>query len=653
MLTRLTGLLQPLISEEDPKTHLAALLKVGFIFACVITLTALFSLASGLAQADSMWIAISTLATLASGMLVLLIYHVLRDIDRILDEATAREADLTHTAASISFSKEYLHNIITSMAGSLVVIGSDTKIKTVNQATLDLTGFSEQELIGKPIQVLMDLETFGSARDTLSKRGFVRHGERIYKTRDGSGVTVSFSSALMRDDYKRVSGIVCIAQNVSAFKQVESELQLRITQLGILQQVDEELTHMLSVNRVLILALDFTTRLSAADAGGIALMENDRLIAVQSIGYPSTVSTAATSQNGIVERAVRLKQAELVQQIDHDSDYIRVLTTTRAVIAIPLISQETLFGVLYLETSRPERFSDEVFEFLKMITARIAVAAHNSKLYDMTRQQVDELRSLYAQVSALEQMKTDMIRIAAHDLRNPLNSVMLSTKVLRKTLLEQITPENDDRLKSIEEATDRMRRITTNILSLERINKSVTGEFAALVDLQVVVRQVYDELRDQAKFKHQTFNLRVPEKPIFVRGDAVELHEAASNFVTNALKYTPENGRIIVRLENDDDLAVFEVRDTGYGIPEDQQDRLFQPFYRVRTNETANIDGTGLGLHLVKQIVERHKGQVRFQSQHGKGSLFGFELPLVRQPGDTKRTTSTQTASNNGSHASV
>jgi signal transduction histidine kinase len=157
---------------------------------------------------------------------------------------------------------------------------------------------------------------------------------------------------------------------------------------------------------------------------------------------------------------------------------------------------------------------------------------------------------------------------------------------------------------------------------------------------------VYEEHRDQARFKHQVYNLRMPETPIYVQGDAVELHEAASNFITNALKYTPEKGRITIRLEQQGDDAVFEVKDSGIGIPEDQQERLFQPFYRVRSRETDNIDGTGLGLHLVKQIIERHKGQVRFHSRYGEGSTFGFQLPLVRQPNDTKRTTNTYPTTN-------
>jgi signal transduction histidine kinase len=149
--------------------------------------------------------------------------------------------------------------------------------------------------------------------------------------------------------------------------------------------------------------------------------------------------------------------------------------------------------------------------------------------------------------------------------------------------------------------------------------------------LQIIIQQAYDAHRGQASVKEQALILELSEEPLFVWGDAVELHEAAANFISNAIKYTPENGRIVVNVERSGSNAVFEVRDNGYGIPEDQQAQLFQPFYRADTKETQEIDGTGLGLHLVKNIVERHKGQIRFKSQRGEGSTFGFHLPIVTQ----------------------
>src|SRR5690606_32922861 len=117
-----------------------------------------------------------------------------------------------------------------------------------------------------------------------------------------------------------------------------------------------------------------------------------------------------------------------------------------------------------------------------------------------------------------------------------------------------------------------------NILSLERINQAAAGESKVILDLQIIIQQAYEAHRSQASVKEQAFILELSQEPLFVWGDAVELHEAAANFISNAIKYTPENGRIIVSVERSGSNAVFEVRDNGYGIPEDQQAQLFQPF---------------------------------------------------------------------------
>ena len=113
-------------------------------------------------------------------------------------------------------------------------------------------------------------------------------------------------------------------------------------------------------------------------------------------------------------------------------------------------------------------------------------------------------------------------------------------------------------------------------------------------------------------------------------GDPAQLREAIDNLIGNAIKYTPDNGAVRVRLEQNAGRVIFEVKDNGLGIPDDQQERLFQPFFRASNAKASTIEGTGLGLHLVKNIIERHGGKMRFKSVVGQGSLFGFELPPMR-----------------------
>ena len=153
----------------------------------------------------------------------------------------------------------------------------------------------------------------------------------------------------------------------------------------------------------------------------------------------------------------------------------------------------------------------------------------------------------------------------------------------------------------------------------------------APLDLQGVVSRAIDEYQSQAAAKFQAMTTILVEAGVAnIVGDEAQLYEAVTNLLSNAIKYTPNEGAITVELAvTPQNEVCYKVQDTGYGIPEDRQSRLFEPFYRSKTAETATIEGTGLGLHLVKNIIERHKGEMVFRSVYREGSTFGFKLPLA------------------------
>jgi signal transduction histidine kinase len=235
---------------------------------------------------------------------------------------------------------------------------------------------------------------------------------------------------------------------------------------------------------------------------------------------------------------------------------------------------------------------------------------------------------LYERVSQLEQVKSDMIRIAAHDLKNPLGVVSAYLQMLIEPSPRPLNPH--DVYPTVRRSTERMMQIIEDFLSLDRIEKAAERQTMEPFDLCQVVARAVDEFTSRAAMKSQQLDSSVPDDTCIVNGDAVQIYEAVTNFIGNAIKYTPENGVIAVSLEFDDQHARFEVRDNGYGVPEAQQEKLFQPFFRAKTGETARIEGTGLGLHLTKNIIERQGGSIIFHSVYGQGSTFGFQLPLYQ-----------------------
>jgi PAS domain S-box-containing protein len=440
------------------------------------------------------------------------------------------------------------------------------------------------------------------------------------------------------DSNKQVEGIVSVIRDITDAKTVETRLQERISQFNLLSHVDTEISSTLNMGRVTMFALDMLMRLSVADAGYIAVLDEtgDNLNVVAVLGkYLYThVGTQLNPNEGVVGRVIREQKAEFMADATQDPDYVPQIAATKALMLVPLLAQDRLVGLIRLETSNPERFTSSAYEFTQLVAARIALAVDNARLYALVEQKLSETEklfkqtnALYEEVKSLEQVKTDMIRIASHDLKNPL-AVIEGYLMILGLEAEQYDAATNDMIGEMSRAAQRMSKILQDILSLEKIAERAKGEYKP-VFLEQIVQNAYEEFLRQAEGKHQSLALQLDAETTFeIKGDADQLHEAIANLISNAIKYTPEKGNVTLSLEKTAEKIIFKVVDSGYGIPEEYQERLFQPFYRARTDETLTIEGTGLGLHLVKNIIERHHGTMIFNSVYGKGSTFGFEIPL-------------------------
>lgn len=533
-------------------------------------------------------------------------------------------------------SEESYRTLVENAIDVIFTLDTETRIMSLNPAFETITGWPRQDWLNRsftgiifPDDLPLAMEMYRNALRPADNETLPSFELRI-RAASGGVVTGEFKIRQQIEN-GRVVGLLGIARDITERKQAEAERDLYVNQLEILQHVDTELSQNLKLDYVLTIALDAAVRLSKADAGAIHLLENDHMWVAQVIGdYPHTLVGSRVPLNwGIVGRVVRTRQPEWVRDIEGDPDYVAHIRDTRSQITIPLISGERIIGVLNVQSSRPEDFTQHTFDFLKLLTARIATALDNARLYQQSQAQIAEQQQLYQQVSELEQLKTEIIRVAAHDMRNPLGVISGYTQMLGWELEGQLSDRHREHLSMIKQAVERIDKITRDILTLERIEGMVQGVLADTIDLRELVGSVFEEYRLQADEKALDYRLETPSAQVFVRGDALFLRESIVNLFSNAVKYTPNGGGVRASLSASKDRAIFEVKDTGYGIPQEHQANLFQPFYRAITKETKTIRGTGLGLHLVKRIVERHNGQMRFSSVYGQGSTFGFELPLA------------------------
>lgn len=228
------------------------------------------------------------------------------------------------------------------------------------------------------------------------------------------------------------------------------------------------------------------------------------------------------------------------------------------------------------------------------------------------------------QLAELNKLKTRMIRMASHDLKNPLARVNGYVQLI---LMDesQLDGETLKFLQNIQKASDEMLQIISDILDIEQLRSGKIDK--ERVNMTAVTHDVVSRHFPDAEQKNQTLTSKLASG-VIVMGNLRQLSQVVSNLVGNAIKYTPNEGTIHVTLRVEDDDVFVEVKDTGYGISKENQAQLFTEFYRVRTRETAGIPGTGLGLSLVKSVVQAHRGDVWVESEEGKGSTFYMRLPL-------------------------
>jgi signal transduction histidine kinase len=389
-----------------------------------------------------------------------------------------------------------------------------------------------------------------------------------------------------------------------------------VSLLGSLLQISLAINASLDLTDILTQVTNSTRKLVGCDRSSVVLWNPDK--AQFEVGASTDADDAVSQQlcrDGGASRWIldhgRPFVVPATSQDPFSSSQLTMEPGILAYVGVPLRHADQPLGVLYALYNRPRRFDQGELPLMQALADIAAIAVRNAQL-----------------VQALQRMnefKDTLMQMAAHDLRNPLSEAIGFLSLLVEALGD-VGPENEDYVARIQRALHRVDRLIEAILMHER---ATTGQLERQpCDLNHIVELVAFEFEPIAAQKSQHLSLQQVATPLVVHGDSLLLQQAVGNLVSNAIRYTPTEGQITIQTQDSQDEFTVIVQDNGPGISPDDQHRLFHPFVRLKS--AGRERGSGLGLSLVKTVVERHGGRISVESSPGQGTLFAIHLPAHR-----------------------
>ncbi len=475
---------------------------------------------------------------------------------------------------------------------------SDSRFKGVDQQT----GFVSRSLMAVPLQV----------KDRVS--GVVE----VINRRDGLPFVQDDQTLLTAFAGQAAVGI----ENARLFTLTDQELAARVEELSVMQRIDRELNASLEMDRAMRITLDWALRQSGAEAGLIGMLEGENLRVMSHVGVDDYIASL-TDQSMKVELPAMSRAVEtgLPQQLSVAASRDKLIPASHTQMVIPIRRETTVIGLLYLESTNDSQVD---IDFLTRLTDHAAIAISNAQLY--------------GEVQRANLAKSDFVSFVAHELKNPMTSIKGYTELLAGGAVGQINEMQTNFLHTIKSNVERMSTLVSDLNDNAKIEAGrLRFEYKA-TSAADLVDEVVRTMKRQIDDRKQTLEILIPANLPAMWADRIRVGQVLTNLLSNAYKYTPESGTLQVGVEEsenrwDDDGAPrvihLWVKDDGIGMTVEDQQKMFQKFFRSDDPKAREAPGTGLGLNITKSLVEMQGGRIWFESEYRKGTTFHFTVPVA------------------------
>jgi signal transduction histidine kinase len=308
------------------------------------------------------------------------------------------------------------------------------------------------------------------------------------------------------------------------------------------------------------------------------------------------------------------------------------LAGLNSMMAVPFIARSSVIGTLILESRRASAYRGEELALAERVAGQIVNAINNSRQFvqAMELAEANEAKLVLdaenTELQRLNEAKIKFLSTVSHELRTPLTSMLAFASLLKRNKDENLTDKNLRHLDIIDRNGRRLNVLIQDLLDVSRMDMGNLALEPSEFDIVEVVNDLAESFAPIFEAKTQTLHVDVPATARTIFADKNRVTQVLTNLLSNASKYSPESKRVWLSVAAVESHLEFEVKDEGFGISEENQKEMFTAFYRVNTEETRSIEGTGLGLVIAKGIVEIHGGKLEMESAVGVGTSFKFQI---------------------------
>jgi PAS domain S-box-containing protein len=512
-------------------------------------------------------------------------------------------------AAARLMSARLLASIVESSDDAIISKSLDGIIQSWNAAAERLFGYTSAEAVGRHISLVIPPDRIAEEDHiiaTLRAGTRIEHFETERVRKNGQRILVSLTVSPIRDDDGQVVGASKIVRDISERKLAESERQKFVT-----------------------LVENSTDFIGICDVHGTPLFVNRA--GLQMVGLDS-IDEARTVH---------------VRDFFFPEDHPRIINEF-----LPTVLKE---GHAEIDVRfRHFKTGEARWMAYKLLTlgddtGRTVAIATVSQDVTERRKLEDNLRALATSLAEADRRKDEFLATLAHELRNPLAPLSNTLEILKRNANEDASVRRG--LDTMERQLEQLVRLVDDLLDLSRITHNRIELRKRQVELAPVIRQAVLAAQPLAEAAGQTLDVDVPDEPIHMHADPVRLTQVFGNLLNNSCKYTPPGGAIRVTVHRDGDDVVVTVSDTGIGIPADKLGTIFEMFTQVDGSLEQSQGGLGIGLTLVKRLVEMHGGTVEAQSAgEGRGSAFEIRLPALQSMTDAATPAASDTRPTGSTH---